>query len=334
MPTLRRRVVLFATGGTISSVATPEGIAPRYGGQELLDALAQRGMAPEGMEVEVREFGRVLSGNLDPLQMFELARRIQQAAGEPGVDGVVVTHGTGAMEETSFLVDLYHALPVPVVFTGAMRPASDPDADGWRNLRDALRVAADPEARGKGVLVVLNGLILPASDATKSHTSALETFEAPEFGPLGAVDPGGGPRWLRAPVGRQVFELVPPEPNVDLIRFYTGMDDRFVRASLAAGARGIVVEGSGLGNVNRAMAEALRQAVGQGVAVVMASRCYRGSAYPLYGTPGGGQDLARAGVIFSSYRSGLKSRLLLCVALGHTRDPERLAAIFGRGRGA
>ena len=323
--------MLIATGGTISSAGTPEGLVPRFSGRELLEMLAARGLYPASIEVEVREFGRVLSGNLDPLQMYELACRIQEVAQQPGVDGVVVTHGTGAMEETSFLVDLYHRSAMPVVFTGAMRPASDPDSDAFRNLRDALVVAADPESAGKGVLLVMNGLILSGRDATKAHSYALETFEAPEFGPLGAIDPGGNPRFFRAPLGRQIFPLQAPEPNVDLIRFYTGMDGRFVRASLQAGARGIVIEGSGLGNVNGAMADAVKEAARRGVVVVMASRCFRGTAHPLYATPGGGADLARAGVIFSSYLSGLKSRLLLCVALGYTRDRERLAAIFAGG---
>jgi L-asparaginase len=328
---IRKRVIVITTGGTISSGGVAGGVSPRFSGNDLLTMAASREFGPpESIDVEILEFSRVLSGNMEPVTMYELADRIWHAIEAPDVAGAVITHGTGAIEETSFMVDLYHASRKPVVFTGAMRPVTDPDSDGLRNLHDAIVVAAHEDACENGVLLVMNSLIFSARDVTKGHSSALETFQS-EFGPIGAMGPGGKLSFFRCPVGRQVFPHIPPEPNVDLLRFYTGMDGRFIRASIQAGAKGIVVEGSGLGNVNETVARALKETVEQGVVVVMASRCVWGTAYPFYSSTGGGADLARAGVFFSSYLSGLKSRLLLCAALSLTRDRDQLSSILSGG---
>jgi L-asparaginase len=327
----QRCVILIGTGGTISSGAAAGGAVPRFSADDLLASVASRGLdLPEDTAVKTIEFSRVLSANMTPTKMYELAGLVQKALARPDIDGAVVTHGTGTIEETSFLVDLYHSSPKPVVFTGAMRPSTTSDTDGPRNLRDAITVAAHEEARGKGVLLVMNGVIFSARDATKSHSSAVDTFQA-EFGPLGAIEPGDEPSFFRSPERRQVFSYRPPEPNVDLVRFYTGMDGRFVRASVQGGARGLVVEGTGMGNVNEAVAAALKDVIQQGLVVLLASRCSRGTTYPLYDTVGAGADLARAGVFFSSYLSGLKSRVLLCVALGLTQDRQHLSTILSGG---
>jgi L-asparaginase len=254
-----------------------------------------------------------------------LARRVvEHAARAP--EGIVVMHGTDTMEETVYLIDL--VLPagsVPVVLTGAQRTAADADADGPRNLRDAIRLATAPEARGLGAVVCFAGEVHAAREVAKVHTTALAPFASPGYGPLGHVGIGGV-SIRRRPRERQPLPLPPAElPRVDLIRLYAGADAVFVQASVAAGARAIVLEGTGRGNANRTIVPAVREAVEGGVLVAVASRCRAGAVDPAYGA-GGGRSLADAGAVFLGDLAGPKARVLLQVALAAGLDPHQAIA--------
>jgi L-asparaginase len=317
---------VIASGGTISAKASDGSgyFSPALAGEELVRAVPGLG---DAARVKVENFSKVLSSQLTVEQVYGLARRVRTVlAEEPDLSGVVVTHGTGAMEESSFLADLLHDDARPVVFTGAMRGASDPFTDGPFNLYNAVRIAASPEARGHGVMVALNSLIHPARDIYKSHTTGADTFRSGEFGPLGYAYPDRI-HFARTPLLRRVLNPAQPELNVDLIKFAVGMDDRFIRASVAAGAKGIVIEGSGLGNVNDLVADGIAHALASSVTVVVCSRSTDGRVFPSYGTKAGAASLVAQGCILASL-SGTKARIMLMLALGVTRDRSQLQALF------
>lgn len=319
------RLRLLACGGTISTEASAHGLAlPKRSGEDLLSNLPETGVG----EIAVENFSKVLSSQFTVTQVHELGLRIREIMSEdPHLAGIVVTHGTGAMEESAFMADLLYEDERPVVFTGAMRSASDPFYDGSFNLYNAIRVASSPLAKNRGVMVVMNGTIHSAQDAVKTHTTAVDTFQSGEFGPLGYVYPDGI-QFVRNQLRRMSFpECSQIEPKVDLIKFVVGMDDCFVRASVAAGVKCIVIEGSGLGNLNDRLVEGVQYALENSVIVVICSRSPKGRVYPSYGTNTGAEALRRMGCILASM-PGPKLRMLLMVLLGITRDRDELQRII------
>jgi L-asparaginase len=241
-----------------------------------------------------------------------LARRIREHAGHG--HGVVVTHGTDTMEETVYLIDRLLPLDAPpVVLTGAQRGAADRDTDGPRNLRNAIRIALTGE-RGLGAVICFDGAIHAAREVRKVHTSRPGAFASPGYGPLGHVD--GERVCLQHRPARcpPLPDGEAPMPRVDLIRLFAGSDATFVRASVGAGSRAIVLEGTGRGNANEQVVGAVAEAIGAGVPVVVASRCLQGRVEPVYGR-GGGKDLAEAGAIFAGDLAGTKARVLVQLAI-------------------
>lgn len=320
-----KRIRVISTGGTISTEAKHpgRGLEPSRSGFSFIKALEELGLL-SGIEVEVEDYSRTLSTDLSLPQIHGLALRIREVLRtDPGLAGVVVTHGTGTLEESAFWADLLHDDPRPVVFTGAMRSASHPFPDGLFNLWGALRVAADSAARNLGVLVVFDEAVYPAQDVVKVHTTRTSAFEAPEYGPVGRIYPDGI-RFARRPLTRITLPPAEPEYRVDLLKFVVGVDDHLVRASLAWGSRGLVVEGSGLGNVNTAVADALVDAAQMGVAVVLASRCFSGRVVAMYPAA---VRLTRAGCMVTAF-PGPKARILLMLALGAGVTGEALQALL------
>jgi L-asparaginase len=205
-----------------------------------------------------------------------------------------------------------------VVFTGAQRGAEERDADGPRNLRDAILVAIAAEAAGRGALVAFAGEVHAAREARKVHTSAVRAFRSPGYGPLGHVD-AGAVRFRRGQERRPALPVPERLAAVDLIRLHAGSDARFLRASVESGAQAVVLEGTGRGNANDQVVAGVREAVAAGVVVVVCSRCAEGRVEPVYGR-GGGRDLAEAGALFAGDLAGPKARVLLQVALGAGLD--------------
>ena len=325
-----RHVVLVSTGGTIASRFDRQHGDVRAG-LSGADLMASIGTLPEGVTVSVEDFASINSFSLDLETAFRLCGRIRAVLARDEVAGVVVTHGTDTMEETAFMADLVVGSPKPVVFTGAQRTAEDPDPDGPRNLRAGIAVAASPLAERRGVLVVFGEAIQAARDATKTHTSRLDTFRSGEHGGLGEVD-GAAVVFHRSPVLRLHVEASRIEPNVDLIASVMGMDGRFVRCSVEHGAKGLVLAAFGRGNVTPGILGEIRQAIAAGIPVLVTSRCPQGRVAPVYGN-GGGKDLAEAGAFFAGDLSGPKARILLAVLLGQDPGarnlPAALAALAG-----
>jgi L-asparaginase len=329
----RPRVAVIFTGGTISMLPDPlTGAAvPSLDGAAILARVpALQGIAA----VEPIDWGLVPASHLRFDQILELGRLIEAAAERGDIDGVVVVQGTDVLEETAYAWDLLHRASAPVVVVGAMRNAGDPDYEGPANLADAVRTAADPRLRGAGTLVVMGGLILPADDATKTDSQALDTFQALNHGPLGQVREGEV-LLERARGPRHVLPRLPAaavEP-VTLLTAVVATDGSLLRAAMAQGSQGVVVEATGAGNTDPDLLAAASEAMSDGVPVVLTTRCASGAVGPLYGFPGGGRSWQEAGAIMGGTRSGPKARVALALGLGAGLDRAGLQALFEEGSG-
>jgi L-asparaginase len=325
--------ILF-TGGTISMTLDPTtgAAVPALGASEILAHVPAIGAVAE---VESEDFARLPGPHVSPEQMWRLAGRAAAWLDRPEVDGLVVTHGTDTIEETAYLLDLVLTSDKPVVLVGAMRTVSDASWDGPANLLAGARVAASPEARGRGVLVVMDDQILPAREVRKVHTESSGSFATPEFGPLGVVDAGtvlfrrgrlSRPSWCaaEAPTGLRVPRL---DTRVELVQAYTGMSDRLVRSALDGGTCGLSVVALGRGNVPPSIVPAIRAAIVSGVIVTVSSRCVAGRVRPRYGYEGGGLQLHEMGAILAGDLSGAKARILQMVALGGSATQEEATGL-------
>jgi L-asparaginase len=330
----RPRVVLIVTGGTIAMLPDPRtgAAVPTLRSAAILERVP--GLT-ELAEVEAIDWGLVPASHLRFPQLLEVGDLVARAADRGEVAGVIVVQGTDVLEETAYAWDLMHGSEVPVVVTGAMRNAADPDYDGPRNLVDAARVVLDRRFRGQGVMVVMDGLILPADDVAKMDSRALGAFQAPNQGPLGRVE---GERAIldRARGPRHVLPVRPAraaEP-VALITAVVSTDGGLMRAALGAGAAGLVVEGTGSGNTDPDLLAAAREALDAGIPVVLTSRCPAGGVSPFYGFPGGGRSWQEAGAILAGTLSGPKARVALALGLGAGLGHAGLSALMGAGTDA
>jgi L-asparaginase len=322
---MKPRVVLLATGGTIASRYDPalgRTVASQRA-EELLEMLPQLG---DVAAIEVDNFATIPSFDMSVEFAFSLARRINELLTRSDVTGVVVTHGTDTMEETSYLADLLLQSDKAVVFTGAQRAHDDPQSDGPPNLLNSIRVAASPLSLGLGAVVCFNGTIHAARDATKVHASAVETFQSYERGALGEVD-GAKVVIHRRPALRRSFKLDRLEDRVELYRLALGVDLSGLEAAIDRGIAGLVIEAFGRGNGPSRLSELVRRAVQKDIAVLITSRCPEGRVEPIYGGGGGGRDLADAGGIFAGDLKGPKARLLLMVLLSSPETRKHIADI-------
>jgi L-asparaginase len=324
----RQRVVVIFTGGTIAMLPDPlTGAAmPALDGAAIVARVT--GLA-DIAELEAIDWGLVPASHLRFGQILELAGLINRAAHRPGVDGVVIVQGTDVLEETAFAWDLLHASETPVVVVGAMRNAGEPDFDGPRNLADAVRIAIDPRFRGEGVLVMMGGSILPADDAVKTHSQALDSFAAPNHGRLGWVDGvevvverRRAPRRRLRPAPRAAAE------PVALLTAVVSTDGDLLRAAVEQGSRGVVVAATGAGNTDPDLLAAAVEAMAAGVPVVLTTRCASGGVGPHYGFPGGGRSWQEAGAILTGTLGGPKARVALALGLGAGLDGEGLRRLF------
>ncbi len=306
-------VHLLATGGTIAGGSN---------GSLKAGDLAQ--LIPELNAVAhltVEDFSNIGSSRMTPEIQFELAQRINELyASRHDLAGIVVTHGTDSLEETAFFLDLLVSSDHPVVFAAAQRPPRLKDSDGPRNLLNAVRLAASPASRGMGVLVTLNDEIHTAREVRKMHSTTLNAFGSPWIGPIGTID-SGRIFFFRKPLRRLKLSVESVEPRVDLITLVTGSDGHLVRAGVEAGAKGMVIEVFGRGNVPLPVMEAVREARAKDVVVVFTTRTGGGRVVI-------GNDARKVGVISGEDLDGLKARIVLVAALGQTRDLPTLRSYF------
>jgi L-asparaginase len=274
------QIVVLTTGGTIAGKSDERSelgynSAQLDAGELILSAPGIKSLA----RVSSERVASIGSQDMDDSVWFALATRITELLAKNTVDGIVITHGTDTMEETAFFLDLVLAYGKPVVLVGAMRPSSATSADGPANLYDAVKVAASPSARDRGVLVVMNGVIHSARDVEKTHTTALETFRSPNFGPVGYVNAAAVRFSVPSPpprAKRYSLRSSPPLPPVDIIYAHADMDGAMIEDASRRGARGLVLAGVGDGNCSKSAIDALARAAAHGIVIVRASRAGAG----------------------------------------------------------
>ena len=320
------RVAVVFTGGTISMRrdAKAGGNVPALRGAEIL---ALTPGVDEIAEVVPVDRGLTPASHFTWPDLFGIVEILRAQLADPAIDGAVVVQGTDTIEETAFFWDLLLDAPKPVVVSGAMRTSADADFDGPRNLRDAIRVAADPAASDVGVVVVLAGTIEPADDVTKTHASALDTFRSLNAGSLGRVIDG---RVLleRRRGGRRHVTATAAAERVHLLTAHVGMGGAVVDATVAAGADGLVVEATGAGNTSPGLLEACERAMAAGIPVALTTRCAAGQVGAAYAFPGGGATWLRAGAMPAGYLGGPKARVALALGIGAGLGGHALAALL------
>jgi L-asparaginase len=313
------KVVCFTTGGTIASAFDPRagGLRVSLGGDRLIRSVP-------GVEaiadIEVVELANTSSTFHRPEQVFAWTRRVRERLAEPDVIGVVLTHGTDTLEESAYLFDLALSESKPVVFTGAMRPPEELAHDGPRNLLCAVRVAAHSVAGDLGVLVVMNEEIHAARDVTKTHADALHAFASPNLGPLGVMVRRRGCDEVairRRPIRREHISTESIESHVAYVKAVMGSDSDLIDAARLGGARGIVLEAFGGGEISPYMADGVDRARAEGIELVVATRAQGGRPLDLYGDVGEGTWLRDRGVRFAGDITGPKARIKLMLALAY-----------------
>jgi L-asparaginase len=321
------RVAVVLTGGTIDSLGKDRLDLARYiefgqrlGPGELLGRVPELASIAEVHEVPFR---RVPSHGLIDRDWLDLLRLVHADSSE----GIVITHGTNTLEETAFFLALTLPAGRPVVVTGAMRPALGLSSDGDLNLLNAVRVAASPEARGKGCLVVLNDTIFAARDVTKTNTYRVQTFSGRDLGPLGYADADGRVVFSHRPEKKHTLQTefdvfgLDSLPRVDVVVSYVGADGALIDAAVGAGAQGIVSAGTGAGRPTPREDEALDRAVARGVLVCQSSRVGSGRVARA-------PSLVKRGMVAADNLVPWKARALLALALTRTREPAEIQRMF------
>jgi L-asparaginase len=244
------------------------------------------------------------------------------------VAGVVITHGTDTIEETAYFLNLVIKSRKPVVLTASMRPSTALSADGPLNFYNAVAVAANKDAAGRGVLVVVNDWIHGAASLTKTSTTAVQTFLSPVSGLIGTIA-YGTVEWYRGPVGKNTatsefaVDKTTQLPRVDIIMAYENMDGALINAAATTGAKGVVVAGVGNGNMTKAALDACAAAAAKGVICVRSSRVATGQV---------GRNVEvdddKMGTVASLGLNPQKARVLLRLALTKTSDPKTIQRYF------
>ena len=327
--TKKPNVVILATGGTIAGAAATGTQAGYTSGAVTIDAMLAAVPSVKDMaNVKGEQISNVGSQDMSFEIMLAVAKRINALGPSNDVDGIVITHGTDTMEETAYFLNLVVKTEKPVVMVGSMRPSTAVSADGPLNLYNAVGVAIDPNARARGVLVVMNDWIHAAHSLTKTSTTAIQTFMSPLHGVVGVASYGKND-FYNAPVWRHTtkseFDVagVSKLPRVDVILAYADMPSDLIDASVTNGAKGIVIAGVGNGNMNKASLEAAARAAKKGVIVVRSSRVATGSV---------GRNVEvnddELGFIASDELNPQKARVLLSLALLKPHSKEQLQNLF------
>jgi L-asparaginase len=319
-----KKILVLHTGGTIAMEEDKDtGSVKPSGENPLLKFI------PSSDEVNllVEDVFHLPSPHMTPKEMLMLQKLIHERAAREDLAGVVITHGTDTLEETAYFLDLTVQSDIPIVVTGAMRSSNELGSDGLYNFLSAVKVASSDEARGKGVLVVLNDEIHCATNVTKTHTSNVATFQSPQYGPIGIVTKRGVV-FHQAILHRESYHVKSITKNVFLLKAYAGMDDTLLTAIEALQVDGLVIEALGQGNLPPKTVPALQRLIHRGVPVVLVSRCFNGIVQDVYSYDGGGKQLKEIGAIFTNGLSGQKARIKLLVALEVAQNVEDIQHMF------
>ena len=323
------KVLLIATGGTIAMRKDKAGkVVPAVSGNELLESLPDLSREANW---EISDFSNVASCNMAPEQMRLLAMEVERHfLLDPLLKGIIITHGTDTLEETAYFLDVAIEDPRPVILTASQRDASESDSDGPRNLHNAMRIALNPRAVNRGVVIALNEEIHAARDVRKLHTSHVEAFHSGDKGALGSIDTGEV-IWHRKPERTVKLGIPKTLAKVAICKAYTGMSPEIIRSMVQRETDALVIEAFGRGNLPPQLMQVIYDIVSGGIPIVITSRCLFGRTAPVYGYPGGGADLERVGAWFSTDLSTEKVRLFLSLALGQGIEKKELRTILANG---
>jgi L-asparaginase len=323
------RVRVVATGGTIAGAqAAPGEYGYRAGALDIQQILTGVPGLNKLAVISSEQIVNIPSQDMNDAVWLKLAHRLNEIVATPDIDGVVITHGTDTMEETGYFLSLVVPTEKPIVMVGAMRPATALGADGPANLYNAVAAAASGEARGRGVLVVMNDVLHYARNVTKTNTSAMETFVSLNRGPAGLANTGTI-NWFHRMDKKQgrssEFSVngLTALPRVDILYAHANMSADLIEAAVRNGAKGIVVAGVGDGNMTNGALEALASAVKRGVVVVRSTRVASGIVYR-----NNEVDDDKLGFVASGELTPGKARALLQLALTKSHDPNRIQQMF------
>lgn len=326
------RVGLILTGGTIDSVGIDRldlawyiEANKRLGEGELLSQLPELKTIANVQEIPFR---RLPSQALVDKDWLDLVRKIHSIFDNGEADGIVITHGTNTLEETAYFLNLTLKTDKPVVLVGSMRPSSAVSADGYLNMLNAVRVAADPQSRGRGCLVVMNDTIFNGRDVTKNSTYRVEAFQSRDLGPLGFADADGRVIYYHQPVRKHTTQTefdvrgMTSLPRVEVVLSYANADGVMIEAVARAGAKGIVSAATGAGRPTPPQDDAFDRAYREhGMIMCLCSRVASGRVVR---SPG----LKRRGFVAADNLQPWKARILLSLGLSKTTDADNLQRMF------
>ncbi len=324
------RIAILATGGTIAG-EQPDTSQPGYkAGSLSIDAILK---AVPGLD-QIADFQGEQVANIGSQDMndevwLKLARSANETLASEDVDGVVITHGTDTLEETAYFLNLTVKSDKPVVVVGSMRPATAISADGPMNIYNSVVIASMPEAKGRGVMAMMNDDLHYAAEITKTNTTHLDTMQSPNRRRAGTCDTGKCTLFaptIKRHTTNSEFELpadIEALPNVAIIYAHANLDDTLIKAAAAAGAKGIVIAGVGDGNMTAPALDALAALAKQGVVVVRSSRVGSGIVKRNVEV-----DDDKLGFVAARELNPQKARILLQLALLKTSDPQEIQRMF------
>jgi L-asparaginase len=322
-------VTILATGGTIAGAAATGTQSGYTSGSVGIDTMiAGVPGITDLATIKGEQISQVGSQDMSFEILLKVAKRVNELLATPGVDGIVITHGTDTLEESAFFLNLVVKSDKPVVMVGSMRPSTAVSADGPLNLYNAVGIAADPQAKGRGVLVLMNDWIHGAHSLTKTSTTAVQTFMSPLRGLVGVAAYGmndfyNRPEWKHTTGSEFDVTGVTVLPRVDIVYAYVDMPADAIDNAARSGAKGIVIAGVGNGNMNKASVDAAARVARNGVVVVRSSRVATGSV---------GRNIEldddKLNFIASDELNPQKARILLSLALLRPRDAKAIQQLF------
>jgi L-asparaginase len=323
------RIRVLATGGTIAGAqASATDYSYRTGVYDVIALLSAVPNLDKLAVITGEQVANIGSQDMNDEVWLRLARRVNAVLAEPGIDGVLITHGTDTLEETSYFLSLVTRSDKPVVMVGSMRPATAISPDGPGNIYNGVAVVADPRATGKGTLVVLNDTIHYARNVMKTDTTSVQTFRSLNRGPAGVAHTGKI-QWFE-PMDRKLgkssefsIDGLDTLPRVDIIYAHANMSADLIDAAIRNGARGLVIAGVGDGNMTTAALDAVTRAAKSGVVVVRSTRLAEGITLR-----NNEVNDDEKGLVASGELNPAKSRVLLQLALTKTNDPVRIQQMF------
>jgi L-asparaginase len=326
----KARVRIMATGGTIAGAqASQTEVGYKSGTFKVEDLIAAVPNLNKLATLTGEQVANIGSQDMNDQVWLKLAKRVNEVLKSDDVDAVVITHGTDTMEETAYFLNLAVKSDKPVVLVGSMRPATAVSADGPANLYDAVSVAIDPKAKGRGVLVAMNGKIHAARDVEKMNTTNVEAFGSPERGPQGLVNTGKV-TWFDPSTKRHTaksqfsVENLTQLPRVDILYAYSNMATDLIDTAVRDGAKGLVIAGVGDGNMTQqALTDLEKNVKERGLLVVRSSRLATG---PVLRNAEVNDD--KSGTVASGEFNPAKSRVLAMLALTETKDPRQVQQMF------